>query len=81
MDKQEFVIGGQPVRISPADVRTALKGHEPGPVRTHGVVVEGTLYPVKEVIARATGLDVLDFNTNQARAILRRLGFEVRRAS
>jgi len=37
--------------------------------------------PVKEVFARATGIDVLDFNTTQARAALRRLGFEVRTVS
>lgn len=79
--EQEFTVAGQSVRLSPADIRKAVRGHDPGAVRTHGVLVDGTLYPVKEVLARATGLDVLDFNTNHARAILRRLGFEVRRAS
>ena len=50
-------------------------------VRPHAAEIEEQLYPVKEVFARATGIDVLGFDTTQARAALRRLGFEVRTAS
>lgn len=76
---QEFVIGGRNVRLSPARVRSAVEGQEPGRVRTHAVEIDGRVFAVKEALALATGLDLLDFNTNQARAILRRLGFSVRR--
>jgi hypothetical protein len=56
-----------------------LRGSKPGPIQAHVVVIEGRNYSVKEAFAKATGLDLLDFNTNQARSVLKRLGFVVKR--
>jgi len=56
-----------------------MKGIKPGPIQAHAVEINGTDYPIKEAFATATGLDVLDFNTNQARSVLKRLGFIVKR--
>lgn len=75
----EFVVGGQQVRITKEEVIKRLKGVEPGPIRAHAVKVQGRRYPVKEAFALTTGLDLLDFNTNQARSVFRRLGFELER--
>jgi hypothetical protein len=75
----EFTIAGQKRRLTTQDVIRKLKGVSPGTIQTHAVEVEGVLHPMKEAFARATGLDLLDFNTNQARRIFRRLGFRVLR--
>ncbi len=77
----DLVVGGEMVRLSRADVVRAVRDGGFGVVRQHAVEIGRQLYPVKEVFARATGIDVLDFNTTQARAALRRLGFEVRTVS
>jgi hypothetical protein len=77
----ELIVGGVRVRLRTADVIRAVREGDFGLVRQHAVEIERQLYPVKEVFARATGIDVLDFNTTQARAALRRLGFEVRTVS
>ncbi len=77
----ELVVRGERLRLRRADVLRAVRDGDFGMVRQHAVEIERTLYPVKEVFARATGIDVLDFNTTQARAALRRLGFEVRSVS
>ncbi|HEX3605403.1 MAG TPA: hypothetical protein VH134_05740 [Candidatus Dormibacteraeota bacterium] len=77
----ELIVGGVRVRLRKADVIRAVREGDFGLVRQHAVEIERQLYPVKEVFARATGIDVLDFNTTQARAALRRLGFEVRTVS
>lgn len=53
----------------------------PEPLGDHYVVVDGTRFPPKQVIAVVTGLDRADFNTHQARRILSRLGFTVGRRS
>lgn len=74
-----FRIGGRQMRLDKADVIRKLKGIDPDPIRVHAVEVGGTLYPVKQAFSIVTGLDVLDFNTNQARKELRRLGFTTRR--
>lgn len=78
MDDIEVSVGGRRVRISRSDVVRAVSVGGFGSIRQHAVEVDGIAYPVKEVLARATGLDVLDFNTVQARNTLRRLGFALR---
>jgi hypothetical protein len=73
----DFTLGGEARRLSRADVRRAVRNLRPEGVRKHAVRVEGHLYPVKDVFAAAMGLDRLDFTTNQARHVLKKLGYEV----
>lgn len=77
----EFTVGGRRLRLSASQVERALRSVQPGPIQAHAVEVGGVLHPVKEAFAQATGLDLLDFNTNQARSIFRRLGFKVTRVA
>jgi hypothetical protein len=77
----ELVVGGARIQLRKADVLRAVREGPLGVIRQHAVEIEKRLYPVKEVFARATGVDVLDFNTAQARTSLRRLGFELRTVS
>lgn len=72
----EFSVSGKRIRLSSKDVLPILRAAKFGPIRTHAVSVDGELYPIKEAFARVSGLDLLDFNTNQARTWFRRLGFE-----
>jgi hypothetical protein len=80
-DYVDLVVRGERIRLRRADVLRAVRDGALGVVRQHAVEIDQQLFPVKEVFARATGIDVLDFNTTQARAALRRLGFEVRTVS
>ena len=80
-DYVDLVVRGEKLRLRRADVLRAVRGGPLGVVRQHAVEIDHQLYPVKEIFARATGIDVLDFNTTQARAALRRLGFEVHTVS
>jgi hypothetical protein len=73
----DFRINGEPMSLSPEEVTESLRGKDPEPIRSHAVEVEGRLYPMKQAFALATGLDRLDFTTNQARTQLKRLGFRV----
>lgn len=77
--KQEFIVGGKKLHLTHDQVVSALRGVVLGPVRTHRVEINGVMYPVKEAFALISGLDVADFNTNQARNIFKRLGFKVER--
>ena len=69
--------GGRHARVTSDEVVRKLRGAKFGEVRTHAVRVEGVLYPIKEAFAAVSGLDRLDFNTNQARTWFRKLGLEV----
>lgn len=79
--KQEFIVGGKQVHLTSDKIVSTLRGIVPGPIQTHAVEINGLTYPVKEAFAHVTGLDLLDFNTNQARSIFRHLGFKVVRVS
>jgi ADP-ribosylglycohydrolase len=80
-DQVSFKINGQSMTLSVGDVLGAVEGVEPEPVREHAVEVGGIWYPAKQPFALATGLDKLDFTTNQARRQLLRLGFSLTRLS
>ena len=73
----EFVLGGKLHRVNRSAVAQKLKGFKPRPIRTHVVRIDGKSYPVKEAFAHVSGIDPLDFNTNQARNWFKRLGFDV----
>lgn len=76
-----WVISGERVSLSQEDVIRRLRGVTPGTVHEHAVEVGGVLYPVKEAFSLLSGIDVLDFNTNQARAVFKKLGLKVVRQS
>jgi hypothetical protein len=78
---ERVTISGRPFALRPDDVRQAVQGIEPEPIRRHAVVVEGRRFPPKQVLEAVTGLDRADFTTHQARAILQRLGFAAERVS
>lgn len=81
MAKQlDFVVNGNPVALTHEAVLGAMRGVDAEPVQTHSVLIDGTRYPVKQVLHQATGLDRLDFTSATARRILTKLGFEVSRA-
>ena len=74
-----FLLNGVQMTLDETRVRAAMEGAEPEAIRAHVVEVDGNTFPVKQVFSAATGLDRLDFTTNQARTVLKRLGFNVAR--
>lgn len=78
-DSIEVTISGQKVPLTVQQVERSLRGVAAERVRNHAVVVDGQYFPVKQAFEAVTGLDRLDFNTEQARSAFRRLGMEVRR--
>src|SRR3989440_7858472 len=74
-------VAQQNFSLDAASVERALRSELPEPLDEHYVVIAGRRFPPKQVIGLVTGLDRADFNTHQARRILRRLGFTVGRRS
>lgn len=75
--KQQFIVNGKQIHLNSGQVVSALKNVRPGQVQTHAVEINSLQYPVKQAFSCVTGLDLLDFTTNQARTIFRHLGFRV----
>ncbi len=72
-----FRLAGMRFDLAASDVRERMQGVESESIRVHGVKLNGTIYPVKQVISTAFRISKADFNSFQARSILQRLGFEV----
>lgn len=79
MRQISFVLNGTQMNLSEDEVRAAVAGLPAEPARAHLITIGDHEYPVKQVFSAATGLDRLDFTTNQARSVLKRLGFVVSR--
>lgn len=73
----EFTLDGQPFDLTPELVRTRLIGHAPEDVREYWVAVDGVRWPVKQVIALATGAKRSRFQSQDSRRWLTHLGFPV----
>lgn len=72
-----FTVDGHSVEITHEEVSRRLNGVVPEKIQTHGARVNGTVYPVKQAVAVATGIARADFTSHAARRLLTRLGFEL----
>jgi hypothetical protein len=81
MPSVDFTVRGERMLISSDDVIRRLRDVTPGPLRKHAVEVDGVTYPVKQAFAKVVGTDLLDFDTNVARRLFQKLGFQVRRVA
>jgi hypothetical protein len=76
-DSCNFVLAGREFRTTKEKATKKLAGVRPEPTRMHVVTVDGKNYPVKQALSIISGLPKADFNSHQARHILKRLGFIV----
>jgi hypothetical protein len=76
-----FTIGGRTFSLTRGDVERALEGLEPEPLRGRAkyyIEYRGRRYPIKQVVAAATGLSRMEFTAMHAHKVLGELGFEVK---
>ena len=81
LGSMQFTLDGEHCEVTPELVRGHLVGQVPEQVRKSWVVVDGVRWPVKQVIALATGVERDRFRSRSARRWLAGLGFDVGRAS
>ncbi len=73
-----FTLDGDPFELTPEIVRARLQGCTPESIRSYWVEIDGTRWPVKQVISVATGVhDRQRFQSQASRRWLTRLGFPV----
>lgn len=72
-------VAGVEVELDAAEIVNLARSLDPEPISTYYVVIGGRRFPPKQLVAAATGLDRGDFISTQARSLLKRLGFAVRR--
>lgn len=76
-----FRLDGESFELTPVSVRARLAGHAPEVIREYWVEIDGTRWPVKQVIALATGVsDRQRFQSQSSRRWLQKLGFTIGQA-
>lgn len=77
-----ITLDGEPFDLTPEGVRSRLMNCQPETVRDYWVEVAGTRWPVKQVIALATGVtDRQRFQSQSSQRWLTKLGFPVGRGA
>jgi hypothetical protein len=71
----DFIVDRKRYTATKQGVEARMRGVGPDSIYQYSVEVNGVRYPVKQVFRVVTGLDL--FTTNQARSVLRRLGFTI----
>jgi hypothetical protein len=80
MDKKSFRLGGDEYRVSKSDVERKMRDVPPRPIGKYQVLVNGVLYPPKQVVAESLEKELVAFTTMDATRILSAVGFEVQRS-
>lgn len=73
----EFKLNGEFFELTPDRVRRKLDGHVPEDIREYWVQIDDVKWPVKQVLAVATGLKRTSFQSQNSRRLLGNLGFAV----
>jgi hypothetical protein len=73
-----FTIKGKEFDITTQEIVAAIKGNEPRLIKKSYVEIEGTRYPVKQVVELVTGSHPIAFTSMYANDILSKLGFKVK---
>lgn len=73
----EFTLDAELFALTPQLVRARLEGHRPEEIREHWVEIDGLRWPVKQVIALATGATRSRFQSQASRRWLANIGFAV----
>ena len=71
----EFIVNGKRYSLTKQEVEAKVRRVPPGHIFEHTIEIDGVLYPVKQAFAVATDLPPVEFTTQRARDVLRRLGF------
>jgi hypothetical protein len=77
VDEIEFTLDGERFRLTRDRVLLAMREQIPGRIQTYAVEIEGTRYPVKQVLAQALRIPTRRFITTRAQDILKKLDFQV----
>ena len=73
------IIKGKTYKANKEDVEKKLKGIQPelDEKFKYFVEIEGKQFPIKQIVSKSLGLLKPAFNTQEAFAILQRLGFKI----
>lgn len=76
-----FTLARRQFDLSDDDVRRRIAQHRPDPIDQYWIEIDGVRWPVKQVMALATGLSKSDFQSQNSRRLLAKFGFVIGRGN
>jgi len=73
----KFTLRGRPFEKEKGDVAKAAKGLTPGRVQKYSTVVNGTRFPIRQLVGALTGVPTIEITSQDAYRILQKFGFEI----
>lgn len=73
----QFTHRGQRFDLTKDDFIKAVKGMKPGRIQKYSVIVGELEYPIRQVVAAATGRPAIEFTSAAAYRILQKYGFNI----
>jgi hypothetical protein len=73
----KFTLRGHAFEKAKEDVSRAAKGLTPGRVQKYSVVVNGTRFPIRQLVSALTGVPTIEITSQDAYRILQKFGFDI----
>jgi hypothetical protein len=73
----KFTLRGRAFEKRKEDVSKAAKGLNPGRIQKYSTVVNGTRFPIRQLVTALTGVPTIEITSQDAYRILQKLGLEI----
>jgi hypothetical protein len=73
----KFTLRGRSFEKEKADVTRAAKDLTPGRIQKYSVVLNGTRFPIRQLVSALTGVPTIEITSQDAYRILQKFGFEI----
>lgn len=65
------------LKMSKADVEEEIIKYDPEPISKYSVVIGGKEYPIKQVVSLLFGKPKMDFTSQEAYRVLKKMGYDI----
>jgi hypothetical protein len=72
-----FTLRGHVFEKGKEDVSKAARGLNPGRIQKYSTVVNGTRFPIRQLVAALTGVPTIEITSQDAYRILQKFGLEI----
>lgn len=73
----KFTLRGRAFEKGKEDLTRAAKGLNPGRIQKYSAVVNGTRFPIRQLVSALTGIPTIEITSQDAYRILQKFGLEI----
>lgn len=74
----KFTLRGRQFEKRSEDIQRVAKSLTPGRIQKYSTIVNGTQYPIRQLVSALTGVPAIEITSQDAYRILQKLGAEIK---